>query len=200
MNERAKAIAARFRCAPAGADDPDVRACMERYLAAWGFPSGSRSTADRWVVVTDGREVVAVVGERAHPGTRTAEITDLYPGRGQNGTLGVYAVVEVLKHLVDGGAIDRIFWVSAAENKPHYRALKRVLGVEPIAFLWRYGGSTGSAEQTDAQGTVASEPHSDVDAEDILGVGCATLNLAFQNIFGRVEDKAGGTVDEPVRR
>ena len=183
MNARAKAIAARFRCTPAVGEDPEVRACMERYLAAWGFPLGVRSTADRWFIITDGAEVVAVVGERAHTGTRTVEIADLYPGRGRNGILGVYAIVEVLKHLADGGTIERVFWVSAADNKPHYEALKRILGVEPVAFLWRYGSQV-STEQPDTHSAAAPEPLSSVDADNILSVGSATLNRAFQEVFG----------------
>lgn len=189
MNERAKAAVARFRFAPAGAEDPDVRDCMERYLAVWGFPGGTHSTADRWSIVTSGREVVAVLGERAQPSTRTVEITDLYPGRGRNGTLGVYAVVEILKHLVDRGAIERIFWVSAAENAPHNRALRRVLGVEPVAFLWSYGGLQVSARQPAPSTTVASESFSSADRDEILSVGSAALNRAFEDVFGHSNHK-----------
>ena len=175
MNRRSKAIAAQFRFSPAGGEDSDVRACMESYLAAWGHPIESRSMANRWTRVSFGSEVVAVVGEIVQPGIDILYLVDLYPGAGRNGILGVYAVVEVVKNLVDTGAISGISWMSAVQNEAHTRALKQVLGVTPTMYLWTYGAmaAAGSA------GLSGPSPKEDA----ILGVGSDTLNRVCRDIF-----------------
>lgn len=189
VNERTRAIAAQFRFAPADGEDPDVRACMERYLATWGFPSGVRSHANRWTRVNYGSEVVAVVGEGIIPGSNVVQILDLYPGVGRHGVLGVYAVVTVLKHLVDAGMIPLVSWMSAVENEAHTRALKRVLGINPIMYVWSYGNlpmptppeSSDQAEGVPAATTPTAEPIYRDDA--ILSVGSAVLDRACGTVF-----------------
>jgi|SRR5580704_11219210 hypothetical protein len=181
MNQAARAVAARVRAAPAHGDDPDVRACMERYLTAWGFPLDSGSSADRWTRFAYGDEVIAVAGELVGAVTGSVHIVDLYPGMGRNGILGVYAVVEVLKHLVDRGAIERVTWISAVDNRAHTAALKRILRVEPLTYFWCYGSLPPQAE---SHSSYQGEPHESPDAEKILGVGSAALDRAFQEVFG----------------
>ncbi|MBV8354888.1 MAG: hypothetical protein JO101_06185 [Candidatus Eremiobacteraeota bacterium] len=112
---------------------------MQRYLAAWGFPLDAQPSAERWTRVMDGNDVVAVIGEKICPDPRDIYITDLYPGPGRKGVLGVYAIVEVLKRLADEGLINGISWVSEAANVAHTKALKRILGVGPVTYFWRYG-------------------------------------------------------------
>jgi hypothetical protein len=177
MTERAKAIAARFLLSPAEPDDPDVRACMERYLAARGFPLDTRSTADRWARLTDNGEVVAIVGVRAHAGTRFVEITDLYPGPGRNGVLGVYAVMRFVKSLVDSRVIDCATGAVAAANKPHNRAIERVFGVQPEAYLFLYG-----------TWLPAATPATTAGANEIFGLSSVTLDQTFRNVFARTDD------------
>lgn len=164
---------------------------MESYLAAWGFPLESRSMANRWTRVAFSTEVVAVVGEVVQPGTDVLYVVDLYPGTGRYGTLGVYAVVEVVKHLTDTGAIAGISWMSAVENESHTRALKRVLGIKPLMYTWMYGSlpslapheSGATSEIAISAQTSQCSPNEDT----ILCVGSAVLNRACRDVFGERE-------------
>ncbi|MBV8637783.1 MAG: hypothetical protein JO322_06830 [Candidatus Eremiobacteraeota bacterium] len=154
---------------------------MRRYLAASSLPLDSESSANRWLRVTDGADVVAIIGQRVHSDVHDLAITDFYPAPGRKGILAMYAVVEVLRWLVDGGFINSASWATAASNVRHNQALKR-LGGEPVAHLWRYGKAPITATQvSDSAPEAGSHMTSD---NEIFGVSSVTLNRAFAEFFG----------------
>lgn len=189
MSAQTKAIAARFRLSPAGPHNPDVRACTERYLGALGLPLDSESTAHRWALVTDGNRVVAVVGERVHPGTRIVEIAELFTAPGRNGVLAAYATMLVLKRLVDANVIDCVIASTDVTNVPQNKALERVFGAQPAGYIWSYGSSSPrGTPQTSAGSLLGVERPKSVDAEEIFGLGKTTVDRVFRKIFGEIDE------------
>ena len=179
LDGRARAIAARFRFEGAGAGDPAVRSCMQRYLAASGYPLDARSMADRWTRVNEGAAVVAVIGEKTQPDPRDLMLTDLYPGPGRKGIIGVYATVEVLKQLVESGRLNSLSWVSESANVRHNQALRRIFGVEPVAYFWRYGAIPVAGPLPEQP----LEPPPDQALGQVFGLSGEALERVFQEVF-----------------